>query len=95
MTIPDETTKELLEKTTIKVMFRQTHALIDNMRKKLANIVASIKTIHTASPERTKFVYAEAIMMDEEYWKRVTILESAWMFTNPTKMATYDSRIKP
>ena len=52
MTIWNETTKELLGKTTTKVVRRLTHASIDKTRNELANIGASAKTTHTAFPKR-------------------------------------------
>ena len=63
-------------------------------RNELAKFRSSIKNTHTAFPEDKKFGYAVAIVTDGEYRKIATSLDFARTFTNPTKPATYDQRIK-
>ena len=64
------------------------------INRELYNIGSSIKTMQTVFPKGTKFTYAAAIIMAREYCKRVTSLQSAWTFINPTKPETYEQSIK-
>ena len=80
--------------TTTKMMGRLTHKSIEKTRNEMAKIISSIRTSHTAFPKITKFRYTAAIMTAREYQKRVTSLDPAWTFTNPTNSAAYDLIIK-
>ena len=94
MTIWDDTTKEFLTMTTIKMIGHLTHTSIEKTRNELVKIISSIRTSHTAFPKITKFRYAAAIMTAREYQKRVTSLGPDWTFTNPTNSTAYDLIIK-
>ena len=86
--------KELLAKTTTKLMVRPTHALIEKTRNELVNIGASIKTTYTESPKGTKFGYVAEIITYGEYRNIFTAPDSTWVFLKPINLATYYPSIK-
>ena len=90
MTIQDETTKEHLTKTTIKLIGRTTHASIETIRNELDKIRALIKTLNTEFPEGMEFGYATEIMTAREYQKGLISIDPAWTVVKSTKPESYN-----
>ena len=81
-----------VQKDTIKELWigRPTHATVELMRIDLAKKAATINTCYDPFTEETRYGFAAAIMMSEDYRKRVTKIDAAWTFQVPDIPVTYD-----
>ena len=90
MTVREDTIKELKATTITQWIGQPTHASVKLTRKELSKKAAAIKTRYEPFPEGTRYAFAAAIMLLEDYRKRVTALNEAWTFQVPDIPVTYD-----
>ena len=88
--VREDTIKELTATEITQWVGRPIHASVDITRKKLAKKAAAIKTRYEPFSERTRCGFAAAIMLSEDYRKRVTTLDAAWAFQVTDISVTYD-----
>ena len=80
----------LRAKEITKWIRRPTHAIVELTHKELTKKAAAIKTCYKLFPEGTRYGFSAAIMLSEDYRKRVTTLHVVWTFQVPVIPVTYD-----
>ena len=90
MTVREDTIKELKATEITQWIGRPTHSNVELTLKYLANKAATIKTCYEPFTEETRYGFAAAIMLSEDYRKRVTKTDAAWTFRVPDIPVTYD-----
>ena len=98
MTVREDTTTELMATDITNWFDQPTHASVETMRKELTKKAAAIKTRYDALPLGTRFGYAAAIMLTEDYKERVNKIEplkmaDTWSFKPPEKTEAYNPSI--
>ena len=98
MTVHEDTITELTETDITKWAARPTHSSVKNTRKELTKKSAAIKTRYDPFPQGTRFGYAAAIMLLEDYAKKVNkiipaTLAVGWVFIAPLQPDPYDPAI--
>ena len=90
MMVQEDTIKELTAVEITQWIGRPTHASVELTRKELAEKAADIKTRYEPFPEGTRYDFAAAIILSEDYRKRFTTLDVAWKFLVPDIPVKYD-----
>ena len=93
MTVRKDTIKELTVTKITQWIGRSTHASNELTRKEPAKKPTTIKTRYKLFPEGTRYGFAAAIMLSEDFRKRDTTLDVAWTFQVPVTPVTYDTII--
>ena len=76
--------------TSTQWIRRPTHASVELKRKGQSKNAAAIKTRYKPFPEGIMYGFAAAIMLSEDYQKRVTTLDVVWKFKVPDIPVPYD-----
>ena len=72
MTVREDTINELTATEITQWTRHPTHVSVDLMGKELAKKAAAIKTRYESYPEGIRYGFAAAIMLSENYRKKVT-----------------------
>ena len=94
MIVREDTIKEMTAADIKNWVDRLTQAIVKTAWKELAKRAAAIKTRYDALSEGTRYGYAAAIMLPEEYIACVKGLDVAWTFVLPDLPETYDPAIR-